>query len=68
MSGFFAGGASPTLPLTFAGVGRATFAATGGKLTFREWNPAEHFAGVFPAAGTVAALLGGDTVIQHLHQ
>ena len=57
---------APTLAV--AGVRGTVVAATGDKLAFREGNPAEHLAGVLPAAWAVAALLGGNAVIQHRHQ
>jgi len=44
-----------------------TVAAFGGKLGGREGNPGEHLAGVFGAAGRIAAFLGGDTVVQYRH-
>ena len=44
----------------------AGFVAAGGyKLPFRERDLGEQFTGVFCAAGVVAALLGGDAVVQH---
>ena len=69
MSGYFSReGQDPPLLLRFAGVGGAAVAASGGKLAFREWDPAEHLTGILPTAGRFAALLGGNTVIQHRHQ
>ena len=58
--------------MLFLGGGIAAFvpfglvvAAPGGKLTYREGNLGEQLAGVFGAAGIVAAFLGGYAVIQH---
>ena len=46
----------------------ALVAASGGELILREWDPGKHLAGIFPAAGGIAALLGGQTVVQHRNQ
>ena len=59
--------------LTVSGCGVASaiivpgiIAATGRKLSGREGNTGEHFAGVFrAAAGAVTAFLGGQTVVQY---
>ena len=40
-------------------------AISGCKTVCRERNPGEHFAGVFPTAGVIAAFLGGNTVLCH---
>ena len=53
--------------LCISGVIVAAIAATGSELALREWNAAEHLAGVFAAAGGIAALLGGNAVIQNRH-
>ena len=42
-------------------------AAGGGEFLGGEGDTAEHFTGVFPGAGVVAAFLAGDGVIQHRH-
>ena len=53
------------LLLCVTGVGRAAVAAAGRKLILREWDTAEHLAGVFTAAGRIAALFGWHAIVQH---
>ena len=53
--------------LCIAGVIMAAITPPGDELALREWDTAEHFAGIFAAARRITAFLGGNAVVQNRH-